>query len=187
MGYALAEAFADEGASVTLVSGPTAQSTGDSSIKIIHVTTAAQMLKACRDTIKKADIVVFAAAVADFTPESYSRDKIRRGKDEVKIELKPTVDIAGELGKDKQPHQFFAGFALESDKGVESAVSKLHRKNLDMIVLNSLTDPGAGFGTDTNKISIIDKSGNIDTFELKHKRDVAFDIVWKIIKTSGHA
>lgn len=182
MGYSIAEAFADAGAEVILVSGPTALKPNNKDVKIVHVTSAASMYAECNELIQDIDIVVFAAAVADFTPEVREKNKIKRDREELVIRLKPTLDIAGELGKKKRPDQLFIGFALETNEGLTNATEKLKRKNLDFIVLNSLQDAGAGFGTETNKITIIDKSGNIDKFELKLKSDVALDIVKKTIK-----
>lgn len=187
MGFAIADAFAEEGADVTVVAGPTALETGNRSVTVVRVTSAAEMYSACRERAGAADIVVFSAAVADFTPDIFAPQKIKRGEDDLAIRLKPTVDIAGELGKTKRGDQFFIGFALETNDGLKNAAGKLERKNLDLIVLNSLEDAGAGFGTETNKITLIDKSGNIDTFGLKLKTEVARDIVEKTIKMLSDA
>ncbi len=187
MGFALAEAFAEQGADVTVVTGPTALKPASSMIKTTRVTSAAEMFSACRERIENADIVIFSAAVADFTPEISASRKIKRGEDDLSIRLKPTVDIAGELGKNKRKDQLFVGFALETNDGMRNAAGKLRRKNLDLIVLNTLEDPGAGFGTETNKITLMDKSGNIDTFGLKLKTEVARDIVEKIKKMMDNA
>ena len=180
MGFALADAFAELGADVTVVAGPTALKPGNRSVKILHVISAAEMHSACEKLIESVDIAVFSAAVADFTPEISASRKIKRGEDDLSIRLKPTVDIAGELGKRKREDQLFVGFALETNDGLKNAAGKLQRKNLDLIVLNTLEDAGAGFGTETNKITLMDKSGNIDTFGLKLKTEVARDIVEKI-------
>jgi phosphopantothenoylcysteine decarboxylase/phosphopantothenate--cysteine ligase len=182
MGYAIADAFAQSGADVTLISGPTQLEPIQKSVNVIRVTSASQMFDACENVADEIDIAVFSAAVADFTPEIVADKKIKREKDDLVIRLKPTLDIAGELGKKKRSNQLFVGFALETNDGLKNAKGKLERKNLDLIVLNSLEDKGAGFGTDTNKITMIDKSGNIDKFELKHKQDVARDIVEKTRK-----
>lgn len=187
MGYAIADAFANCGADVTLVSGPTLVSLSNPSVKLVRVMSAAQMFEACKAEIQHADIALFAAAVADFTPESVADKKIKREKDNLVLKLKPTTDIAAELGKQKRPDQFFIGFALETNEGITNAKEKLHRKNLDMIVLNSLEDKGAGFGTDTNKVTIIDKSGTMYKFDLKQKQEVARDIVDMTIKLMNHA
>jgi phosphopantothenoylcysteine decarboxylase / phosphopantothenate---cysteine ligase len=187
MGFAIADAFAAAGAGVTVVAGPTAVKPGDQHVNVRSVTSAADMYEACLTLVGEADIVVFAAAVADFTPEISASRKIKRGEDDLSIQLKPTVDIAGTLGKSKREDQLFVGFALETNDGLKNAAGKLKRKNLDLIVLNTLEDKGAGFGTETNKITLMDKSGNIDTFELKHKSEVARDIVTKVIKMMSNA
>lgn len=182
MGFALANAFSEAGADVTVISGPVQNIPFSEELKIIGVLSAEEMYREARSRIEMTDVAVFAAAVADFTPEIKADKKIKREGDELVIRLKPTVDIAGELGKSKLEKQLFIGFALETNDGLENAGGKLKRKNLDLIVLNSLEDKGAGFGTDTNKITMIDKFGNIDKFELKQKHDVARDIVAKTIK-----
>jgi phosphopantothenoylcysteine decarboxylase / phosphopantothenate---cysteine ligase len=182
MGFALADAFAEAGADVTVVAGPTSLKPGNSGVNVVRVISAAEMYGACKKVIKDFDIAVFSAAVADFTPEISASRKIKRGEDDLSIRLKPTVDIAGELGKTKREDQLFVGFALETNDGVKHAAGKLQRKNLDLIVLNTLEDAGAGFGTETNKITLMDKSGNIDTFGLKLKTEVARDIIGKIKK-----
>jgi len=187
MGFAIAEALAAAGADVELVTGPTSLQPENKNIQVHRVTTANEMFEMCRNHVKKCTVAVFSAAVADFTPEIQAAEKIKRVGDDLTIRLKPTTDIAGELGKQKRADQFFVGFALETNDALEHARGKLKRKNLDMIVMNSLEDEGAGFGTETNKITIIDKSGNIDTFGLKMKSEVARDIVEKILKTMSDA
>jgi phosphopantothenoylcysteine decarboxylase/phosphopantothenate--cysteine ligase len=182
MGFALADVFAEEGADVTVVAGPTALKPGNDSVNIVRVTTAEEMYRACKNVIENVDIAVFSAAVADFSPEISASRKIKRGEDDLSIRLKSTVDIAAELGKTKRDDQLFVGFALETNDGLKHAAGKLERKNFDLIVLNTLEDKGAGFGTETNKITLMDKSGNIDTFGLKLKTEVARDIVGKIKK-----
>jgi phosphopantothenoylcysteine decarboxylase/phosphopantothenate--cysteine ligase len=127
------------------------------------------------------DIAILAAAVADFTPEHRHETKVKRGDDDMVIRLKPTDDIAACLGKMKRKGQLLAGFALETDNELENAKGKLRRKNLDLIILNSLKDQGAGFGHHTNRVTIIDSNDNIDKFELKTKDEVALDILKKII------
>lgn len=184
MGYAIAEVCAAEGAEVILVSGPVDLDPVHPNITRIPVVSAAEMYDACMDHFKHCDIGIMAAAVADFTPSVLSGTKVKRGKDSLDIRLVPTNDIAAELGKMKNNSQLLIGFALETDQEMENATSKLRRKNLDMIVLNSLRDEGAGFGTDTNKITIIDKNNNIDIFELKSKTEVARDIVDAILRIS---
>jgi len=187
MGYAIAEAFARQGAWVTLVSGPVSVSAQHRRITVVPVTTAAQMYDACREHIGQTDIAVFNAAVSDFTPETPLTNKMKRGSADRTIRLQPTRDIAAEMGKQKRSGQLFAGFALETGNGLENARKKLASKNLDLVVLNSLEDEGAGFGTETNKVTFVDKSGFIDTFEVKPKREVAGDIVRKIAKMMKHA
>jgi phosphopantothenoylcysteine decarboxylase / phosphopantothenate---cysteine ligase len=187
MGFAIAEAYAERGADVTLVSGPTSLQPGNNQIEIHRVTSAAEMYDKCLSLVEQADIVVFSAAVADFTPEIQAAQKIKSGKEALTIRLRPTVDIAAELGKNKRTGQLFVGFALETQEGVKHAREKLVRKNFDLVVLNSLEDKGAGFGTETNKVAMIDTSGNIDNFALKLKRDVARDIVGKTIKMLNDA
>jgi phosphopantothenoylcysteine decarboxylase / phosphopantothenate---cysteine ligase len=187
MGFAIADAFAAEGADVTVVAGPTALEPGNRGVEVVRVTSAAEMFNACRERVDATDIAVFSAAVADFTPDISAPRKIKRGEDELAIRLKPTVDIAAALGKTKRRDQFFIGFALETNDALKNAVGKLERKNLDLIVLNTLEDAGAGFGTETNKITLIDTSGNIDTFGLKLKNEVARDIVERTIKMLSDA
>jgi phosphopantothenoylcysteine decarboxylase/phosphopantothenate--cysteine ligase len=181
MGIALAEAAAALGAKVTLVLGPVTLKPSGAMVQTIAVTTAAEMKEASAKAFRECDIAILAAAVADFTPETISGTKIRRDSGEMVIRLKPTEDIAALLGSRKKKHQFLVGFALETNDEVNNAIDKLKRKNLDMIVLNSLRDEGAGFGHETNRITIIDRNNNIDKFELKTKGEVASDILQKII------
>lgn len=180
MGYALAEACAGRGAEVTLISGPVNLTTRHPNIHRINVESASQMCKAAIDTYKNADAGILCAAVADFTPEMTSDKKIKRGKDDLILHLKPTEDIAASLGKLKEKGQKLVGFALETDDEVAHAQDKLTRKNFDYIVLNSLRDKGAGFRCDTNKITIIDRQG-ATVYPLKDKREVAQDIVDKLV------
>jgi len=181
MGYAIANELASCGAKVTLVSGPVEIKNINPEIKIIQVESASQMHEQCLRIFPETDGAVMCAAVADFTPESYSEVKLKRGKDDLVIQLKPTSDIAGDLGKLKTSKQILVGFALETNDELINAYSKLQRKNLNFIVLNSMQDAGAGFGVDTNKITIIDKDNNQTFFELKPKAEVAKDIVAQII------
>jgi phosphopantothenoylcysteine decarboxylase/phosphopantothenate--cysteine ligase len=182
MGYAIAEAFASEGAMVRLVSGPVALKTDEAGIQLVRVNSAEEMYLACREVIGEVDVAVFNAAVADYTPVSVSDHKLKRKKDEWTLRLKSTLDIAGELGRSKKNEQLFVGFALESDEGTDQARKKLKSKNLDLIVLNSLQEEGAGFGTETNKVTMIDRKGGEVVYELKPKREVANDLVNRIIK-----
>lgn len=176
MGYALAKECRDRGAEVRLISGPVNIAKPDN-IELINVTSAKQMLDACIKNFPDTDIAIMNAAVADYTPSKTSDKKIKRKGDDLTIELKPTKDIAAALGNLKSDKQILIGFALETDNEEQNAAGKLKRKKLDFIVLNSLQDRGAGFGHDTNKISIISKDNIIKKFELKHKAEVASDIV----------
>jgi phosphopantothenoylcysteine decarboxylase/phosphopantothenate--cysteine ligase len=182
MGYALAEAFASAGADVLLISGPVSVSTNHPDIRLVKVQTAKEMFEACISQFKNMDIAIMAAAVADFTPEQKVSVKIKRKEDNLNLNLVPTPDIAAELGKLKKSGQLLVGFALETQNGIENARGKLKRKNLDLIVLNSLEDAGAGFGVDTNKITLIDNKNTITGFELKSKTEVAQDILERISK-----
>ena len=182
MGYAIAEAFAEQGALVTLVSGPVSLKVIHPNIQVISVTTALEMYNVCQQYFPGTTIAIMAAAVADFTPEKQIGTKVKRGKEDWILSLKPTRDIAASLGMIKSDKQVLVGFALETDNELENAISKLKRKNLDLIVLNSLKDKGAGFQTDTNKVTLVDRNNNIDTFELKSKADVAQDIMQKILE-----
>jgi len=178
MGYALAEEAAARGANVTIVSGPVSVSVSNPSIKIIKVESARQMLKACSDIFPTANIAIMTAAVADYAPESTASQKIKREKQQVPVlKLIKNPDIAATLGASKVKGQVLVGFALESDNEAENAIDKLHRKNLDLVVMNSLRDAGACFGSDSNKISIFTADGNRTDYGLKPKREVAADII----------
>jgi len=181
MGIALADAAAEYGADVELVLGPTDITPENSSVKIINVITAENMADECISRFSSCDAAVLAAAVADFTPEKSHTLKIKKSDKGLIVRLKSTIDIAAQLGEMKKSSQLLAGFALETNNEVKNATLKLKKKNLDFIVLNSLIDSGAGFGHDTNLITIIDKYNNIDKFELKSKSDVARDILDKIV------
>ena len=181
MGIALADAAADYGADVVLVLGPVSVTPANSSVKIIDVTTAESMAAECISRFPGCDIAILSAAVADFTPEEVKGKKIKKDGNGLLLKLKPTTDIAETLGNAKKPYQVLAGFALETINEIENAKEKLFRKNLDIIVLNSLKESGAGFGHDTNKITIIDRYNNIDKFELKSKEESARDILDKIV------
>ncbi|MFO7574208.1 MAG: phosphopantothenoylcysteine decarboxylase [Bacteroidales bacterium] len=180
MGVAIASAAAVCGAEVHLVAGPGVIIPSGASFDVTSVTTAAAMADACNGLFAECDVAVLAAAVADFTPEVSHGSKIKRGSDDMVIRLKPTADIAAGLGSTKKSGQLVVGFALETDNEMENAVGKLKRKNLDMIVLNSLRDEGAGFGGDSNRVTIFDRYNKIDKFELKPKDEVAYDILGKI-------
>lgn len=181
MGIALADEAAGYGASVNLVLGPVNIAPSHSGVKVISVKTAESMAYECISRFPECDIAILSAAVADFTPLTISSRKIKKDAGTLTLELKPTTDIAEALGKLKNPSQVLAGFALETDNNVENAREKLRRKNLDLIVLNSLNEKGAGFDLPTNRITIIDKNNNIDNFELKSKNEVARDILDKIV------
>jgi phosphopantothenoylcysteine decarboxylase/phosphopantothenate--cysteine ligase len=181
MGVAIAECAAGMGADVDLVLGPVDIRPQSENINVINVTGAAAMYEACVALFPACDMAVLAAAVADFTPVAVAGSKIKKGEGNISLELKPTADIAATLGKMKKQNQIIAGFALETDNELENAQRKLRHKNMDIIVLNSLNDEGAGFGYDTNRITIIDRNNVIDRFELKSKEEVAVDIFRKII------
>lgn len=180
MGIALANLCDALGAEVTLVLGPSSLRP-NGTVKVTAVTTADEMYQACDKQFDKADIAIMAAAVADFTPSSPSDKKIKKANKLPKIDLKKTIDIAATLGKRKKDNQLFIGFALETNNANVNAKSKLTKKNFDFIVLNSLSDKGAGFGHDTNKITIYKRNGEEKPFELKSKKEVAQDIVNEII------
>jgi phosphopantothenoylcysteine decarboxylase/phosphopantothenate--cysteine ligase len=182
MGYSIAEACAKEGAEVLLVSGPVNLSPVNPLIKLYSVTSAAEMASRCITLYEKCDAAILTAAVADFTPMQRSEQKLKRTGNTWILELEPTQDIAKELGKLKKKNQVLVGFALETTNELDNAKGKLERKNFDFIVLNSLNDKGAGFGFDTNKISILERDNNIRIFELKTKKEVAFDIVEKLLE-----
>ncbi|MDR0560260.1 MAG: bifunctional phosphopantothenoylcysteine decarboxylase/phosphopantothenate--cysteine ligase CoaBC [Prevotellaceae bacterium] len=175
MGYAIAETFAQQGAEVLLVSGPVNLPVFHPNIRRVNVVSANEMYEECVRLFPSCDIAVMCAAVADFTPEKIEKNKIKHTND-LTLSLVKTPDIAAELGKIKQNH-ILAGFALETDNELQNACEKLKTKNLDFIVLNSLNDSGAGFGGDTNKITIIDRDAAVTRFPLKSKKDAAKDIV----------
>lgn len=182
MGFAVAEALAREGAAVKLVSGPTSLLTTHPNIEVKKVTSAEEMYQACRDFFSLSDITILSAAVADYRPSVKADQKIKKTESNLSIELTQTTDIAFELGKLKQKGQFIVGFALETENELANAEKKIVSKNFDMIVLNSLNDKGAGFGGDTNKVSIIDRENKVKEFNLKSKQEVANDIVNAIIE-----
>jgi phosphopantothenoylcysteine decarboxylase / phosphopantothenate---cysteine ligase len=181
MGFALAETFARMGAQVTLITGPTDMQLANAEIERINVTSADDMYEKTVKAFSRSDIAVMSAAVADYTPEKVSVTKIKKSGDELVLKLKKTKDVLAELGKLKKKKQVLVGFALETNNEIENAQKKLHAKNLDFIVLNSLKTTGAGFGHDTNKISIIDRNGRKKDFALKSKQEVAEDIVQHIM------
>lgn len=181
MGYAIAEQLAEKGAKVVLVSGPVSVKVRNKNIETVFVESAGEMFKECTTRYSDCDGAVMCAAVADFTPVNPEVQKTKRGKSDWILELRPTKDIAQALGEIKGRDQILVGFALETNDETENAQRKLVSKNLDFIVLNSLNEKGAGFQVDTNKITIIDKYNIQQNFELKSKKEVAVDIVDKII------
>jgi phosphopantothenoylcysteine decarboxylase / phosphopantothenate---cysteine ligase len=183
MGIALADTAAGYGADVDLVLGPVNIAPRNNSVNIINVTSAESMAAECISRFPLCDIAILSAAVADFTPVIVSEKKIKKGERDLVLKLKPTTDIAETLGRSKKPSQIIVGFALETDNELDNAQEKLVRKNMDIIVLNSLNEDGAGFGHDTNKITIIDRNNIIDKFELKSKEEAAKDILKKIVVT----
>lgn len=185
MGIALVDSLAARGAEVHLVAGPiTVQPGSASGIKQYNVTSAEEMYLKSVELFPEMDGAILSAAVSDFTPVKLTDKKIKSKEEDLFIQLKPTKDIAAKLGQLKSGKQWLVGFALETHDEVQNARGKLKKKNLDLIVLNSLKDPGAGFGVDTNKISIIDTQGKIESFDLKSKAEVAYDIVDAIINLS---
>lgn len=180
MGYAIAEELANKGAEVVLISGPTHLTTTHANIKLMRVTSAEEMYQACISNFDTCDIAVLSAAVADYKPATRADQKIKKLGATINLELVKTHDIAEELGKLKKK-QFVVGFALETENEKVNAQKKIAAKNFDLIVLNSLNDAGAGFGHDTNKITLIDKKNQATEFILKSKKEVAADIVNAIL------
>jgi len=180
MGYALAEAFAEKGANVTLISGPTNLKINHPNIKKILITSAAEMFESVKANFANSDITVMAAAVADYSPTHQATEKIKKTTDNLQIALSKTIDILQYVGEQKKADQLTIGFALETTNELVNAQNKLKSKNADLIILNSLNDEGAGFNLDSNKITMNDKNGQIEAFELKSKNKVAQDILQKI-------
>lgn len=179
MGYALAEAARDLGASVTLVSGPVALPAPDG-LELLRVESAADMFDAVRTRSAQQDVIIKAAAVADYTPSQVAGQKMKKKDGELSIELKRTQDILAYLGEHKPSHQILVGFALETNNALENARNKLQRKHLDLIVLNTLEDAGAGFGVDTNVVTLIDKHGKEDRLPIQSKKAIAKAILDRI-------
>ncbi len=180
MGYDIANEAANLGAEVVLVSGPTHFKVKNSSIKVVNVISAQEMYNACHEYFNNVDAAIAAAAVADYKPKEVALQKIKKNTDEFSIELEKTKDILSSLGAIKK-NQFLIGFALETENEIENAKLKIQKKNLDLIVLNSLQDEGAGFKKETNKVTFIDKDFKIEPMELKAKELVAEDILKKVI------
>lgn len=186
MGIALANTLAREGAYVDLILGPTTLSP-EASIRTTRVVSAQDMLSATERVISTADIAIFAAAVADYRPSQAFNGKIKREHtEEINLRLERNPDIAATLGRSKRSDQYFVGFALEAHSGEQEAIRKLHEKHMDAIVLNSLSDPGAGFGHKTNKIRIFDHQGEMYSSELKSKEEIARDIVHFILERTAY-
>lgn len=183
MGFAIAEELANQGAMVTLVAGPTQQHTNHPGIRVKPVVSAEEMFGACKDLFPTTDITVLAAAVADYKPLERAEQKIKKKEETLELTLTKTQDIAASLGKLKHNGQVIVGFALETENEQSNALKKLEAKNFDLIVLNSLNDKGAGFGYDTNKITIINRQNKSVSYDLKNKKDVARDIVQAIVET----
>jgi phosphopantothenoylcysteine decarboxylase/phosphopantothenate--cysteine ligase len=181
MGYAIAEELKAKGANVILVSGPTYLKASEG-ITIISVSSAQEMFDACNAKFENADIIVMSAAVADYTPKEPANEKIKKKAEDFTIELKKTIDILSTLGKRKNKSQTLVGFALETNNELAHAQDKLTRKNADFIVLNSMQDAGAGFGTDTNKVTILSPMNVPKNYDLKSKQEVAKDICQLIVE-----
>jgi phosphopantothenoylcysteine decarboxylase/phosphopantothenate--cysteine ligase len=178
MGYAIADEAARRGAQVTLISGPVAITPTMPAVNVVSVESAKEMAAAAKDAFADTDIAILAAAVADYAPQSVCDHKIKREKDDIPtIQLVKNPDIAATLGGLKRPGQMMVGFALETDNEATNAIDKMARKNLDMIVMNSLRDKGAGFGTDTNKVTVFCADGSSVDFALKSKKAIAADII----------
>lgn len=187
MGYALAEAFAAEGAEVVLISGPTSlPDPAHPRIRIQRVQTADEMYAAAAAVAPMTDVWVFAAAVADYKPARVAENKIKKAGDTLTLELVKNVDIAATLGQSKRPEQFSVGFALETENEQAHALDKLRRKRFDIVVLNSLRDAGAGFRHDTNKVTLLAADGQVTTFPVKLKAEVARDIVHTVLARLPH-
>ncbi|WP_412985425.1 bifunctional phosphopantothenoylcysteine decarboxylase/phosphopantothenate--cysteine ligase CoaBC [Pontimicrobium sp. IMCC45349] len=181
MGFEIANAAAQLGAKVVLVSGPTHQTVSSDLIEVIPVVSAQDMYNAVHEHYATVDVAILSAAVADYKPKNPSDKKIKKKDSTLTLELEKTKDILASLG-DIKDKQLLVGFALETNNELENAIGKLKKKNLDLIVLNSLNDKGAGFGGATNKVSIIDKNEHITNYELKSKAEVAQDLMREILK-----
>ncbi len=180
MGFEIANEAAKLGAEVTLISGPSHLNTAVKSIRLVRVVSAEEMYNACQEYFETTDVAIAAAAVADYKPRNVASQKIKKSESSFTIALEKTKDILASLGSLKKK-QFLIGFALETENEIENAKLKIQKKNLDLIVLNSLQDKGAGFGTPTNKITFIDKNFRVEPMELKSKTKVAQDILSKVI------
>jgi phosphopantothenoylcysteine decarboxylase/phosphopantothenate--cysteine ligase len=181
-GVILAEECAKRGANVTLVLGPSNQKVTDLNVNVIHVTSAEDMLNAVQKVWSKMDIGIFSAAVADYKVEKPANKKIKKNDENIVLNLVKNPDILYWAGKNKTKHQYLVGFALETDNEVENAQKKISKKNLDLLILNSLNDKGAGFKYDTNKVTFVKPNNNLTHFELKPKTEMGIDIVNQIEK-----
>jgi phosphopantothenoylcysteine decarboxylase/phosphopantothenate--cysteine ligase len=182
MGTALAKRLAQHGAKVIFVSGPVRKYPHHPSIEVIKVKTAAEMYQAATQHFPHCQGAILTAAVADYTPAVVAHEKIKKNSDQFHLELKKNPDIAASLGQAKQASQFLVGFALETNNELENAKKKIASKNLDFVVLNSLQDKGAGFGHDTNQITIVQRNGQVLRYDLKSKEAVAEDICQALIQ-----
>jgi phosphopantothenoylcysteine decarboxylase/phosphopantothenate--cysteine ligase len=183
MGYSLAKELANRGANVHLISGPTHLEITHSNIEIVRITSADEMYAETIQKFQSADAAILSAAVADYKIENIANEKIKKSLNTIpELKLIPTPDILTKLGMLKSKKQFLVGFALETNNEIPNAIKKLENKKLDFIVLNSLNDKGAGFGHQTNKVTLIDKNHSIEEFDLKSKKDVATDIVNKLVR-----
>ena len=180
MGYALASLAANLGAEVVLVSGPVGLRLEDPMVNVVSVSSAEQMYEAVHEFYTDCDVAILSAAVADYRPKKVASEKIKKKEGTLTLELEKTKDILASLGANKT-NQFLVGFALETENELENAKTKLKKKNLDLIVLNSLRDKGAGFGKDTNKVTLITKGNKVIPFQVKNKKEVAKDILTHII------
>jgi phosphopantothenoylcysteine decarboxylase/phosphopantothenate--cysteine ligase len=180
MGYALASLAANLGAEVVLVSGPVGLRLEDPMVNVVSVSSAEQMYEAVHEFYTDCDVAILSAAVADYRPKKVALEKIKKKEGTLTLELEKTKDILASLGANKT-NQFLVGFALETENELENAKTKLKKKNLDLIVLNSLRDKGAGFGKDTNKVTLITKGNKVIPFQVKNKKEVAKDILTHII------
>jgi phosphopantothenoylcysteine decarboxylase/phosphopantothenate--cysteine ligase len=182
MGFAIAETLAFYGADVDLITGPSHLRTGNPLINLVRIRTAEEMYQKAMELFPGTNGAVLSAAVSDFKPAQVSGQKVKKDQGHKTLELQATKDIARDLGNIKNDNQLLIGFALETQNELPNAMAKLHNKNLDFIVLNSLAEAGTGFQVDTNKVTIIDKQEHVETFELKSKQRVARDIVCKILE-----
>ena len=182
MGYAIAEELLARGAQVTLISGPVSLTLSHPALTLLPVESANEMYLTCCRYFEACDIAVFSAAVADYRPAKVATQKIKKREARFTIEMEKNIDIASEFGKYKSPTQLSVGFALETEDEMGHAIGKLHQKNFDLVVLNSMNDANATFGHDTNKVSIVRRDLRIREFSLKPKKEVAADIVEEIIQ-----